>query len=658
MEEQTTTSEKEVRNPLSYSGADLAARALSVEWLETDGLGGFACGTASGARTRKYHGWYAPAVSPPRGRLLVVAGCEEFVVAGGERTGISTQLYRGAVFPDGRESLASFGLEPFPTWLHRTDRFSIERSLCLPRGRSVALARWTNRGSRTVELTVRPLLAYRRLHDLQRESGFAAATEVHGDRAVVRPRAEMPDLVIRAFGARIVNEPDWYRRFHYPVEEERGYAAEEDLWSPLLWKWDIAPGREAWAAFALDESPAEPALLWQRETRRRDAFPRTGDPPVDELAQRAESFLVETPDGGGTVLADFPWSSERGRDAMIAAPGLAVAVGRHRPFARVLNAFAARLQDGLLPNDFPEDGGEPDYGSIDAPLWFILAVEAFGLARRDPSKPSPLLPAVREIVDAYRAGTRFGIRAGEDLLLAGGEPGRALTWMDAVVDGEPVTPRHGRPVEVNALWHAALKAAARLERLSGEHGRARDLEGDAWRSARRFNEVFWDEEHGRLYDVVGDEVPDSSLRPNQIWAVALEPDLLPPHRARAVYWSVRRHLLTPFGLRTLDPHDPRYRPRCEGSPAERDRALHQGTVWAGLLGPFVDAHFRVVGHSQESMRSVRGWLAPLRAHIREAGAGSISESFDGDPPHAPRGSFAHAVGVAELARIVHAHFAG
>jgi predicted glycogen debranching enzyme len=398
--------------------------------------------------------------------------------------------------------------------------------------------------------------------------------------------------------------------------------------------------------------------LWQSERNRRDVVPRTGDPTFDELARRAEAFLVDTPDGRATILAGFPWSSDRGRDAMIAAPGLALAVGRYRPFARVLNSFAAGRSGGLLPSSFPGDGTEPDYGSIDAPLWFVLAVEAFGRARRDPSRPSPLLPAVREIVDAYRHGTRFGIRAGEDLLLAGGESGRALTWMDAVVDGEPVTPRHGRPVEVNALWHAALKAAARLERLSGNPARARNLEADAWRVSRRFNELFWCEEDGRLYDVLGDDGPDASLRPNQIYAVSLSEDLLPPHRARAVYWSVRRHLLTPFGLRTLDPRDPRYRPRCEGPPAERDQALHQGTVWPGLLGPFVDAHFRVVGRSPESLRTVRGWLAPLRAHIREAGAGSVSEMFDGEAPHAPRGCFAHAVGVAELARIVQALVTG
>ena len=658
MEEPATALERDVRNPLVYSGADLEARALSLEWLETDGLGGFACGTAAGARTRKYHGWYAPAIPPPRRRWMMVSGCEEFVRDGASTTGISTQVYRNAIFPEGRSNLTRFGLEPFPIWLHETDRFRVERSLCLPRGRSLTLASWTNRGPARIELRVRPLLAFRGLHELQRENGFSATAKVTGDRAVVRPDGDRPTLFLWAPRAAAVVEPDWFRSFYYSVEAERGYDSEEDLWSPLLWSWKLGPGEVAHLVFSTEETSDDPAALTESERKRRDLFPKTGDPTFDELSRRAESFLVETREGKATILAGFPWFGDWGRDAMIAAPGLAAATGRYRPFARVLNSFASYRRGGLLPNNFPSDGEEPDYNAIDAPLWFVLAVEAFGRFRRDPTKSSPLLAAVRDVIQSYRGGTAFGIGVGADLLVAGGEPGRALTWMDAVVDGEPVTPRRGRPVEVNALWHAALKAAARLERLSGEHARARDLEADAWRVARHFNEAFWSEEDQRLFDVVGDDGPDRSLRPNQIFAVSLSEELLPPHRARAVYWSVRRHLLTPFGLRTLDARDLRYRGRCEGTQRERDLAYHQGTVWPWLIGALVDAHFRVLGRTPDSIRTARSWLAPLRAHVREAGMGSVSEIFDGDPPHAPRGCFAQAWSVAELCRIVHTYFGG
>lgn len=656
MEHPTTIAEKETGHPLSYSGGELASRALSLEWLETDGRGGFACGTAAGARTRKYHGWFAPAIPPPRRRFLIVSSCEEFVtVAGEDPVGISTQLYRDAVYPNGRESLTRFAVDPFPTWLHETKHFVIERSLCLPRGRSATLVRWINRGTRKVELRARPLLAFRGIHSLQREGGFSASTDLMANGACVRPSGDLPVLYMQAPGARLELEPDWYRRFHYSAEAERGYEAEEDLWSPLVWIWELSPEAEAHLVFSTEEFADGPARVRLAEARRRETFPRTGDAMFDELGRRADAFLVEPPGGEPTLLAGFPWFADWSRDAMIAAPGLAVATGRYRPFARVLNSFAARRRGGLLPNFYPHDGEEAVYNSIDAPLWFVLAVEWFGRARRDPGKSPPLLGAVREILDAYRSGTSYGIHAGADVLLTGGADGRALTWMDAVVDGEPVTPRRGSPVEVNALWHAALKAAARLERLAGDHSRARDLEADAWRVARRFNEVFWSDENERLYDVVGVEGPDRSLRPNQIFAVSLSEDLLPPHRARAVYWAVRRHLLTPFGLRTLDPRDPRYRGRCQGSQKERDLAYHQGTVWPFLLGAFVDAHFRVFGRTSDSLRTVRGWLAPLRAHVREAGVGSVSEIFDGDPPHTPRGCFAQAWSVAELARVVHTH---
>lgn len=648
----------QAHNALEWGPEEISdpRRSRSMEWLETDGLGGFACGTVSGARTRKYHGWYVPAIPPPRRRWMMVAGCEELVTADGETTGISTQIYRDTVHPRGEESLVHFSLDPFPTWRHETDRFSIERRLCLVRDRSIAIVRYANHGEREVGLLVRPLLGFRASHDLRRESdGLDTAVEVRGEVAWVRPVAYLPRLYLRAVGRTTEVSPAWYRDFYYPLEAERGYEAHEDLWSPLEWRWLLAPGAHAFLLFSLEQVQADPAHLLEAERRRRESFTPTGDPLFDELARRAENFLVEGEHRDGAILAGYPWFGDWGRDTMISAPGLALAIGRYGSSARVLNTCAAQKRDGLIPNRFAGEEGEPEYGSIDAPLWFVLAVEWFGRARRNPSRPSPLLGAVRSILTAYRAGTRFGIGVGEDGLLAGGAPGRALTWMDAIVDGEPVTPRRGRPVEINALWHAALKSAARLERLAGETGRARELEGEAWHVARRFNETFWFAEKEHLYDVVGEEGPDKSLRPNQIFAVSLTDDLLPPHRARSIYWTVRRRLLTPFGLRTLDTRDPRYRGKCEGTQRERDTAYHQGTVWPWLLGAFADAHFRVFGNTSDSRRSMRTWLAPLRAHVREAGLGSLSEIFDGDAPHAPRGCFAQAWSVAEVLRILNTH---
>jgi predicted glycogen debranching enzyme len=652
-QEETTAPPR--RDSLEWDFEDLRERErlLSLEWLETDGLGGFASGTVAGARTRRHHGWYAPAIPPPRRRWMLVAGCEDIVSAGGSDTHLSTQIAKDAIEPERNPSLVHFALLPFPTWRYETPDLAVERALCLVRDRSITIVRYANRGAHEIRLQVRPLLRFASVHELQQRSAdFNTTTEVRGEVSWVRPVAYLPRLYLRGVGARTVVDPTWFTGFHYSTDAERGLDATDDLWSPLAWSWTLAPGGEAYVLFSLEEVMADPAHLVEAELRQREAFNPTGDPLFDELARRSEAFLVDGDYRDSSIIAGYPWFADRGRDSMIAAPGLALATGRYGATARVLNSHAAMRRHGLLPSQFTGTEGEPEYHAIDTPLWFVLAVEWFARARRNPSRPAPLLGAVRSILSAYRQGTRFGIGIAPDGLLAGKAPGKPLTWMNAVVDGQPVTPRDGKPVEVNALWHAALKSAARLERLAGEQTRARDLESEAWHVARRFNEVFWFGDKEYLYDVVGDNGPDASVRPNQIFAVSLTGDLLPPHRARSVYWTVRRRLLTPFGLRTLDAQDPRYRGRCEGTQRSRDLAAHQGTVWPWLLGAFADAHFRMLGDGEESKRVMRRWLAPLRAHVREAGLGSISEMFDGDPPHAPRGCFAQACSVAEVARVV------
>jgi len=657
--EESVEAPRGARKSFEWSGGDLSDRALSMEWLETDGLGGFACGTVAGPRTRRYHGWHVPSIPPPRRRWMLVSGCDEFVTAGGRSTGISTQEYHDVFHPEGMKNLSRFRLEPFPTWRHETEDFAIERSLCLVRDRAVTIVRWVNRGTAELTLRVRPLLAFRGLHRLQAETtDWDASVEVRGETSWVKPLPYLPRLFLRGVFAATRSDPAWYRRFRYAEEAARGYDCEEDLWNPLEWEWTLRPDAQAFALFSLNEVAGDPDGFLDAERRRRREYAPTGDSVFDELARRSEAFVAESDHRRTTVLAGYPWLTDWGRQAMVAAPGLALAQGRAGTLSRVLNTFASDQRDGLIPGHFDGDAAQPEYDSIDASLWFVLAVEWFGRARRNPARPSPFLAAVRAIVDAYRRGTRSRIGVGPDGLLSGDAPGRPLTWMDAVLDGQAVTPRSGRPVEVNALWHAALKAAARLERLAGETSRARELESEAWHLARRFNETFWCAEKGCLYDVVGDFGPDPSLRPNQIFAVALTDDLLPPHRARSVYWCVRRHLLTPFGLRTLDAEDPRYRGECAGDERSRLSAMHQGTVWPWMMGAFADAHFRVFGNTEQSRRTMRALLAPLRAHVREAGLGHVAEMFDGDPPHTPRGCFASAWSEGEIARILYTHMRG
>jgi len=645
-------------SPLVWESAELSdrARRLSLEWLETDGLGGYASGTVAGARTRRQHGWYVPAIPPPRRRWVFVNSCEEFVTADGVEAAISTQIYRGTVHPDGDTRLVRFALEPFPVWRYETEQFAIERSLCMVRDRSVTIVRYRNLGQKELSLSVRPLLRFRGASELRSEADeIDDSVEIRGEMSWLRPAPFLPRLFLRAVGAETLADPLWYRHFVYEAEREEGRTPPtEDLWSPVRWRWTLAPGAVAWVLFSREEIAGDPRPLYQGELERRDGFAALGDSSFDELSRRAETFLTE--DREGSILAGFPSLGDQGRDAMVSAHGIAIATGKFGAVARVINAFASRRREGLIPSRYDSEKGQPEYESADAPLWMILAIEWFGRWRQNPNLPSPLIGAVRSILGSLSRGTRFGIGVAADgLIEADSPPGKPLTWMDSVVDGVSVTPRDGRCVEINALWHAALTAAARLERLGNETARARELEGQAWHVARRFNEAFWSSEREHLYDVVGNGPPDGSLRPNQIFAVSLTEDLLPPHRARSVYWTVRRRLLTPYGLRTLDTRDPRYLGSSGRTDREYALAAHQGSAWPWLLGAFADAHFRVNPRGDETIRTFRNWLAPFRAHIREAGLGSISESFDGDPPHAPRGAIARASSVAELIRAVAAH---
>jgi glycogen debranching enzyme len=622
------------RGAPAWSGAEpgAAGGGRFQEWLEADGLGGFASGTAAGPSLRGYHGWYAPpGASGDPGPL--VAGCEEFVWCEGELAAAFLPSGPAAGVSEPR-TLVRFAMEPFPTWRYETGTIAIERSVCLVRGRSIAIARYANRGRRSVGLRARPLL----------RAGRDPAFEVRGAAAWLLSPAGLPRLSIRGAGGLIVDES-----YLSPGESKDNPEGTGSLWSPASWDWVLSPGQEAYLVFSTEEMATDPAQLLEAERRRRRDSASPDDPALDELVSRAEVFVVDGDCRDSFIVAGYPGSVDWSRDAMISLPGLTLAVQCPAAASRILAGAAARLRVETASEEAVFVSGG------DSSLWFVLAVEWLTRLRRDPSRPSPLLATVRSILSDFREGRRPGLAIGPDGLMSGAVPGRPLTWMDAMLDGAPVTPRYGRAVEVNALWHAALKAAARLERLAGEAIRARELEGEAWHAARRFNDVFWSATHDRLYDVVGPDGPDPSLRPNQIFAVSLSEDLLPPHRARAVYRAVRDRLLTPVGLRTLDPADPRYRGSGAGSPRDRALALHQGAAWPWLLGAFADAHFRVLGHGPEARQEMAGWLRGLRKQVPQPGFGFLSEVFDGDDPHAPRGCFADARGVAEIARIVYTH---
>ena len=651
------------RADLSRASFAHSAHALEREWLVTNGLGGFACSSVALANTRRYHGVLVASLKPPVQRVLMVAKVEPTVrYRGAEfRLGCS-EFADGTLAPRGFEWLSAFRLDNgLPTWTYAFADALLEQRIWMADGRNTTYVSFTlAAASAPADLELLPLCTYRDYHS-QTRGGWRLAvdTEERGCRVTAFAGAQ-PYRLLTDRGEFVLST-DWYWNFHHRVEAQRGLDAQEDLFRPGLFRARLEPG-ETLTLIATAESAAPDAR--RRREARLQAAPAAAPPWIRRLALAADQFIVRraraegTPDGT-TVIAGYPWFSDWGRDTMIALPGLALATGRMADAASILRTFAAHVSEGMLPNRFPDGGETPEYNTVDATLWYFHALARYLDATDDQALLRELYPTMREIIDWHRRGTRHSIHVDpDDGLLYAGEPGVQLTWMDAKVGDWVVTPRIGKPVEINALWHYALFSMANWAHTLHDSRAALDYEQDARRVAAAFAPAFWFEAGGYLHDVVdgpegtpgvrGARV-DASLRPNQIFAVSLGTDLLDARRARAVVDTCARELLTPVGLRSLSPRDSRYVGQYCGGPRQRDGAYHQGTVWSWLLGPFALAHYRVYGDPAHA----RGLLAGLAPHLDEACIGTVSEIMDGDAPHAPRGCFAQAWSVSETLRAWH-----
>jgi predicted glycogen debranching enzyme len=625
-----------------------------LEWLEADGLGGFASGTLGGVRTRRYHALLLAATTPPTSRIVLVNGFDAVVRTARGTFPISTQRYLPEVSSPPEEQVAarleSFAVEPWPIWRFRLeDDVRLEQEVFVPKGVPVVALAWRLRGLQPVaaELTVRPFLSGRDYHSLQRENPlFRFEPEGRGSVRVWRPYPGVPAIVAVTTGS-YVHEPLWYRNFLYTAERARGLDCVEDLAAPGTFRFDLARG-EAVLLFAVEgtELPGGSAaaclgIFRGREERRRRAFPTP-------LVRSVDPFIVRRAQGC-TIIAGYPWFTDWGRDTFIALRGLCLATGRLEEARAILLEWANHVSEGMLPNRFPDAGENPEYNSVDAALWFVIAahelLERMPLAAADVAS---LRGAIGEILASYQRGTRFGIRVDRDGLLAAGVPGSQLTWMDARVGDRPVTPRCGKPVEVQALWINALSGAARADDRWAEL---------AQRALASFEGRFFDPSRGVLYDVVDVDhesgTVDRSMRPNQIFAVGGLPlPILTGQRAERVVAAVEEHLWTPLGLRTLAPGEPGYRPRYTGDPGERDGAYHQGTVWPWLAGPFIEAWVRVHGGGPDACEAARQrFLHPLLEHLSEYGWGNLPEVADGESPFTPRGCPFQAWSTGEILRL-------
>jgi len=622
---------------------------LDAEWLEADGRGGFASGTVGGLRTRRYQALLLSALHPPAGRVVLVNGVEAWVEQDSGPVPLTSQLYASnLVHHDARALIVAFTAEPWPTWtLRLPDSIELVCEILVGRHSGATLLRWRRvGGAGACRLHVRPLLSGRDYHSLHHENpAFQFSSKVQNDPVGVtvawRPYAALPVITAQA-NAAFAAAPDWYRNFLYSAERDRGLDDVEDLAAPGIFSWDLAAA-PAVLVLRAGEAPTGAALDQAAAIDADERRLRAGlVPPLSSVA----SYVVErTP--GKTIVAGYPWFTDWGRDTFIALRGLLLATGRLMEAESILLAWSGLVSEGMLPNRFPDDGGTPEYNSVDASLWFVVAVHDLLAAAPETPSRAALQDAVGLILEGYAGGTRFGIAADADGLLRAGVTGQQLTWMDAKVGDWVVTPRIGKPVEVQALWINALRIGAMW---------APKWAALAERAQASFLQRFPDPESGGLADVVdADGVPgqiDRRIRPNQVLAVGGLPfPLLTGIAARRVVDLVEARLLTPMGLRTLAPEDPAYVGRYAGGPLQRDGAYHQGTAWPWLMGPFIEAWLRVRDNTASPRAEAAArFLTPLRTHLHEAGLGHVSEVADGDAPHTPGGCPFQAWSLGELLR--------
>lgn len=626
------------------------------EWLVTNGIGGYGMGTVGGPRTRVYHGLLLAALDPPLGRTLLGSHVDETVEYDGRSFELATHRWGdGTVDPRGVLHLDRFHLDgTVPVWTYAFGDALLERRVWMEPGANTTYVQYgVLRARKSVTLRAKAFVTHRD-HDAPTQAGdwnMDVTTVEDGLRVDVYDGAT--PIFLRSASATATPAHTWYRNYALPVETDRGLPDREDLLHVTTFEATLAPEETLTLVFSTeaDVSLDGPAALSRRQDRDEQLVTQAGldDAPEDiqHLARAADQFVVDRatkddPDGK-SIIAGYPWFGDWGRDTIIALPGLTLATGRPDVAEKVLRTYTSYVDRGMIPNRFPDRGDTPEYNTVDATLWYVEAIRAYVNATGDTALLRDLFPVLEDIVRWHEGGTRYGIQVdSDDGLLRAGEPGVQLTWMDAKMGDWVVTPRIGKPVEVNALWYNALRG---LESFAQTLGESADAFAERAEQVGTHFDRFWDADRGHLRDVIdGPDGDDVRLRPNQIFAVSLPHSPLPPVRREAVVETCAAHLYTPHGLRSLAPYEEDYVGTYTGDRETRDAAYHQGTVWSWLLGPFVQAHLSV--HNDPAQ--ARSFLTPLRRHLAGHGVGSISEIFDGDAPFTPRGTPAQAWGVAQL----------
>ncbi len=643
-------------------------KARSLEWIETNGLGGYSSSTVSGAHSRRYHGLLVAALNPPVGRTVLLSKLEETIVinasgkkdtADEQRFDLAANQYPGAIYPKGYIHLTGFERDLFPEFYYKAGNVEIKKTIAMVQGENTTLVIYDvidAPGQFTLELL--PLSTSRDFHSLS-HANDSIGKQYLFDKGIFRTLNYQggTEVFVSVPKSEFIEQQGWYYNFEYSLDHYRGLDFKEDLYTHGKFSVKLKKGSTLGIIISTENPEGRSASkLFATEKGRKEKLVKDSlhNDDLKKLVLAADQFIVKR-GKLHSIIAGYHWFSDWGRDTMISLPGLCLVTGRFKDAKEILHQFAGNVSEGMLPNRFPDSGENPEYNTIDATLWFFHAIHQYYKYTGDKVFVKSILPVLKEIIDWHYKGTRYAIQVDpEDQLLSGGQEGVQLTWMDAKVSDWVVTPRRGKVVEINALWYNALCIMGYLNEEIGKKQVGEEYRLTSEKVLSSFNEKFWNEKQNCLYDFIDGEDKNDDLRPNQIYAVSLPFQLLDEKRAVKVLEVVTKHLLTPRGLRSLAPSHKSYVPTYGGGVWTRDGGYHQGTVWSFLLGPYLDALIRI--KKDDDGRATASYIAQTFCqHLTEAGVGTVSEIFDGDSPHNPRGCIGQAWGVGELLRVVVEH---
>jgi predicted glycogen debranching enzyme len=649
--------------------------ASQHEWLETNGLGGWSGSSIIGVNTRRYHGLLVAAIKPPTDRMVLLSKLDETIVTDNRRIELGVNLFPGdTIHPNGHQYLNSFSKDLFPQWEYKAEGIVLKKTIGMINGENtVVIIYEVSEASKPFTLELLPLMAAKGYHSLTQE-GPQIHWDANFNKGVFHNRPDgSTDVYINVPGSSYHHEPRWFNNFQYSVEQYRGQDHSEDLFNHGIFSVELNQGDSLGIILSTEDPAGRNAhdLLSKEEMRRKLLF---SNQPENELVKRlvlaADQFIVKrkikisessqvSPLGGdpiaiglegATIIAGYHWFTDWGRDTMISLPGLCLSTHRFEDAKKILAAFAHSVSQGMLPNRFMDNGDEPEYNNVDGTLWYFIAVYKYLQATGNKDFVlQEILPVLKEIVDWHYKGTRYNIHVDGDGLLYAGEVGQQLTWMDARIGDWVVTPRMGKPVEIQALWYNALRIFAELLKLNDQQDDYFIINESAEKLKQNFAQQFWYEEGNFLYDCIDENRnPVAELRPNQLFAISLPFALIEGEKANAILKIVEDNLYTPVGLKSLPKSDSHYVPVYGGDQWHRDSAYHQGTVWSWLLGPYIDAMMKVKSEKAEAKKVFENFVY----HLSGGCIGSVSEIFDAEVPHHPRGCVAQAWGVAELLRVI------